>query len=169
MDAGPILCSLIELGVSLALGILVPFLAFRLFPRFTHGIEETGELKLNNLAVGILLGSLILSTGIIVHEALAPASGGFQSSFYNGITWGGALSAAGWTLLYALVVTFMSILAVWVSARLFMALTHELDELEEIQKGNLAVAVSLACTLLVISSFLAYGGRALLASFPIAR
>ena len=49
-----------------------------------------------------------------------------------------------------------------VATKLFLRMTTELDELAEVMKNNVAVAITLAAVIIVMSLFLSHGTRTLL-------
>ena len=61
-------------GAGLALTVivvgLVTFLGVWLFERTTREIDEWAELRQGNLAVGVILGAIVVAVGVIVRPAL---------------------------------------------------------------------------------------------------
>ena len=56
-------------SVSIGLGVII---TLWMFDKFTHGIDEWKELKNNNIAVSIVLASLILSCAWVVSSIIRP-------------------------------------------------------------------------------------------------
>ena len=70
-------------GVGLALTVvvagLITFLGVWLFERSTRDIDEWAELRDGNLAVGIVMGAIVVAVGVIVRPALQDGRGPFMS------------------------------------------------------------------------------------------
>jgi uncharacterized membrane protein YjfL (UPF0719 family) len=136
-------------GAGLALTVivagLVAFLGVWLFERTTREIDEWAQLRQGNVAVGIVMGAIVLAVGIIVRpalqEPLIAADLGRSRPFYELL-----VNALG--LLIALLLAVVAVgLAVW----LFTRLTAGLDEWAELAAGNHAVATLMAGVILAVA------------------
>jgi uncharacterized membrane protein YjfL (UPF0719 family) len=136
-------------GAGLALTVivagLVTFLGVWLFERTTRDIDEWAELRQGNLAVGIVMGAIVVAVGIIVRpalqEPLITADVGRWRPFYELL-----VNAVGLLIALGLAIAAMS-LAVW----LFTRLTTNLDEWAELADGNQAVAALMAGVVLAVA------------------
>jgi len=63
---------------------------------------------------------------------------------------------------YLVLATFLAIVGISIATRVFLALTHEIDEFKEIGAGNIAVAVTLAAAIIITGVLLADGTASLL-------
>jgi uncharacterized membrane protein YjfL (UPF0719 family) len=116
-----------------------------LFERATRDVDEWAELRRGNLAVGVVMGAIVLAVGIIVRPALQDpllsADLGRSRPLYELL-----VNAAG--LLVALLLAVVAVgLALW----LFTRLTADLDEWTELASGNHAVAVLMAGVILAVA------------------
>ena len=137
--------SVAGLALTVVVAGLVTFLGVWLFERATRDIDEWAALREGNLAVGIVMGAIVLAVGIIVRPALQDpiivADVGRARPVYE-IT----VNTIG--LLIALVLAILAVgLAVW----LFTRLTTNLDEWTEVAEGNSAVAVLMAGVVLAVA------------------
>jgi uncharacterized membrane protein YjfL (UPF0719 family) len=136
-------------GVGLALTVvvagLVTFLGVWLFERSTRDIDEWAQLRDGNLAVGIVMGAIVVAVGIIVRPALQDpliaADLGRSRPFYELL-----INAVGLLIALALAVVAVGF-AVW----LFTRLTTDLDEWAELADGNRAVAALMAGVVLAVA------------------
>ena len=151
-----------ELVLSLVLGLMVTFVSFRLFGRIYRELNEKSGLAENNVSVAIVLASMVLGTGVVVLQSLAPMVSTFQTTIYNGLTVESGLTFVGYVLGFALGALFVAILGISLATRVFLFLTHEIDEMAEIRQNNMAVAIALAAVILVISLFLGFGTKSFL-------
>ena len=140
-----IFSSVAGLVLTVVVAGLVTFLGVWLFERTTRDIDEWAALRQGNLAVGIVMGAIVLAVGIIVTPALQGpiilADVGRARPLYEVM-----VNAIG--LLIALVLAILAVgLAVW----LFTRLTTNLDEWAEVAEGNNAVAVLMAGVVLAVA------------------
>ncbi len=143
---GTLLLSVLQLVVAVLLAAITAYLGVFLFEKATAGIDEWEELRQGNVAVGVVLGAIVLSVALILRPAVSTSA----------INWDvGARSFAYYALLTEVVQLAVGLVlavaciafALWLFARL----TGELDELAELKKGNLAVAALLAGVTLAIA------------------
>jgi len=152
----------VELGLSLGLGLAVAYISFRLFARWTRDLDEMAELGGNNPAAGILLAGMLLANALIVREALGPVIATLQTSLLAGLNLGETARLVGLSLLYLAVVFVISVLGITLGTRAFLRLTRHIDELAEIRRHNVAVAIVLAAVIVVMALFLSQGIQGLL-------
>jgi uncharacterized membrane protein YjfL (UPF0719 family) len=135
---GQLLLSLAQLAVAIILSAIAAYLAFYLFQWFTRGLDEWEELRQGNAAVGIVLGAILIAVSIVLRPALA----------VNATTWD-----VGDTLFFRVLLAealqlavglVLAVVTLALALYLFAGLTRGIDEVQELRKGNLAVAGLLA-------------------------
>tara|TARA_B100001250_G_scaffold391942_2_gene393307 strand:- start:21 stop:560 length:540 start_codon:yes stop_codon:yes gene_type:complete len=154
----------VQLIVSLVLGLVVAIVAFRSFTRMHRELDEMEALRENNVAMAIVLASMVIGTGLVVVQALGPAVSTMQTTLYNGITFLTGLAFVGMTLGFLLLAMFIAIVGIGVATKVFLWLTDEIDEMAEVKKNNIAVAITLASVIILMSMFLAQGSQTFLTS-----
>jgi uncharacterized membrane protein YjfL (UPF0719 family) len=159
-----IISGLAEMILSFGLAILVVYQSFGVFRRITGPMDEIGELNRNNTAAGIFVGSLLVSTAMIVRQAINPIISTLQTKLFAGISIATGLSLIGLSLLYLGLAIVISIAALALGVRIFLRLPRRVDVLAEIGKNNVAVAITLACVIFVMGLFLAQGVQSLLSA-----
>lgn len=164
MESVAVISGIVELVLSFVLGILVAYTSFRLFARITRDLEEVEELRKNNTAVGVMLGAMLIGSALILRKALFPAISSLQTALYEGMCLQGFLQTAGLSLVYVLLALALAVGGIGFSTRLFLRLTHDIDELSEIKQNNVAVAVTLGCVIIVMSLFLSQGVQSFLSA-----
>jgi uncharacterized membrane protein YjfL (UPF0719 family) len=136
--------AVVGLALTAVVAGLVTFLGVWLFERATRDIDEWAELRRGNLAVGVVMGAIVVAVGIIVwpalQEPLIDADLGRSRPFYELL-----INAVGLLIALGLAVAAVG-LAVW----LFTRLTTDLDEWAELAAGNHAVAVLMAGVVLAV-------------------
>jgi len=139
---------LIQLIIGILFAILSVYLSLRFFDRMTEGIDEIKELKKGNKAVAIILLSLIISIGMVV-------KGGIEnfSVFFSGTqSLPFFILAFIMSIVQLVVVLAVAVIAIFASIRILDSITQGIDELKEIKKGNIAVALLVGAVIFVVSS-----------------
>lgn len=145
--------ALIELVISLAIGILTTFLTKLVLMRFY--LKKTNEQNpYKNLSFMIFLSGTIFSISYIVFGIMEPLSSTIKllSTYSNSDLWlwMEILKYLGMFLIlgYSFGATI-----VYVAYNLFSKLTRNLDEYDEIAKNNVGVALLIAVLTIVIALF----------------
>ncbi|MGV8176718.1 MAG: DUF350 domain-containing protein [Candidatus Bilamarchaeaceae archaeon] len=129
--------SVLQLFVGLLFSVASIFCGLKLFDAMTQGIEEWKEIRKGNLAVGLVMVSIILSLALVLSRPIYMIAGSFVPGYPMNEVLGSAvvgLAMLVLTLLISLVVIFFSL-------KIFDHLTTDVDETAELKKGNMAVAV----------------------------
>ena len=147
--------SIIQVLVSLGFAMFAVYAGIRIFDKFTKGIDEMAELKRGNVAIGVLLGGVILSFATVV-------AGGVRSltNVVLGIgnrTVGATLVGLGGGILNLLISLGLASAAIYLALNIFGRLTKDMDEEAELRRGNLAVAFLLAAILFSVATVIASG------------
>lgn len=164
MSAIGIWSGIFEFVFCLALGLLVTFVSFRMFPKLFSGLDTHDSLANNQVASALVLGSMIVGVGYVVLQTLSPAVSTFQTSLLNGLSVMSVTLLCVYLLGYVVGALIAAILGLSLSVRVFLWLTTEIDELAEIRANNVAVAVALSAVILTLSIFLGSGVESLLSA-----
>jgi uncharacterized membrane protein YjfL (UPF0719 family) len=165
MDLILLITGLVQIALSLVIGIFFIYSASRIFQKLTRGINEKEELKNNNVAVAILNGSIVLSLIFVVKNSVESAIIIFSNTLRNPdaevLTYiETALIMLGHVIL-AGIIAFSSI---YIAMHIFMWLTKELDELQEIKNNNVAASILLGVIIISIALLLQPGIKTVLDS-----
>ncbi len=128
------------------------YLAIRVYDRITEGIDEIQELKRGNIAVGLLLAAIIYGISSIVAAGV-----GNLTTLLSFDSLSGSVSAT--TVLVSLVLgivqlvvsILVAVIAIYVALRVLDGITSEINEMIEIKKGNVAVAILMVSVILAVS------------------
>lgn len=164
MDVQAIIIGAVELVFSFLLGILTVWIAFRWFARLTGEIDEVGELKKNNVAVGILLSAVLLSTALIVRQAVYPSMSTLQTYARAGFDWLNVIKLLGITFFCLIFSLALSLSGIWAGIKIFCRLTRDIDEIAEIGRNNVSVALVLGALIVVMGLFISSGVLSLLSA-----
>jgi uncharacterized membrane protein YjfL (UPF0719 family) len=147
--------ALIQVLVSLGFAMFAVYAGIRIFDRITKNIDEMAELKRGNLAIGVLLGGVILSFATVI-------AGGVRSltNVVLGIgsrTVGATLVGLGGGILNLLISLGLASAAIYIALNIFGRLTKDMDEEAELKRGNVAVAFLLAAILFSVATVISSG------------
>jgi uncharacterized membrane protein YjfL (UPF0719 family) len=143
---------------GVAVAVLGIFLATRIFGRAIGIRELDKELGKGNVAAGVLVASAIISLGLLAQHAVVATFSAMDLAYRNQGFEPHMLAAF---LIYGLahvLTSFLVGLAVLLlGKRIFSRMTKDVDELEEIRKGNVAPALVLGAVVVVLSLMTAPG------------
>lgn len=152
MDLGfSIIIFLLQIFIGILFAILSIYLGLRFYDKMTKGIDEIKELKKGNVAVAIILGSLILSIGTIIQQGVNQ----FDNVLLKGVSLPLFIIAFIMAIFQLAVTVLIAILVIYVAIRVLDSMTVGIDELSEIKKGNVAVAILVATVIYLVSMVVA--------------
>ena len=140
-----------ELLLSVALVVLALALSYRLFGRLVLDLDGDAELRKGNLAASIVLVAVMVCPAAIVLSTMSTMVFLARSFFLHGREDLSALQLAFYGLCWVALVLALSLFSMWLALRLFDKLTPGIDELEEVRKGNVAVAVLMAGVIAIVA------------------
>jgi uncharacterized membrane protein YjfL (UPF0719 family) len=144
--------AVVSLAISLTLSMWAVKKAIATFDGFTKGLDEQAELKKGNVAVGILLAAVIYSIATVIGGGVE----GLTRAIKPEVSWAVLIGivVGGVNLLVGITVATYTITF---ALKMLDRITKDLDEWQEIGKGNVAVAIVMAGVLLAVSSVVQIG------------
>lgn len=138
--------------VSAIISVLGSMMLITLFTRRSIQIKE--EIVRNrNVGMALVLGSFIWTIGRMCHESVTPIMNIWYSSFSSGFNLGSTLTFIFGVLGSLLNALFIGAVVVYLSIKLLMVIYKEINEWQEIKRGNLAVAIVISITVIVVGMF----------------
>lgn len=163
MDLSLLFAGLLQLVLSLLIGIIFIYAGFRFFHKKIKSINEIEELKKNNIAVAILNASIIIALVIMVKNAIEPAITVFSLTLRNPeATYITFLQTAAIMLLQIILAGIISYLSIYLAINLYTYLTKDIDELSEIKNNNIAVSIVFGVVIIAISLLMQQGIKSIL-------
>jgi uncharacterized membrane protein YjfL (UPF0719 family) len=163
MNMMGVLASLFEFALTVVMAVLVVYCTLRALIHTNTDFNEDEALLKGNIAVGILIASLLLGSANIMCRAFEPVTDLIRQY----LTLSYAREMGGWKLLFATIgnlalAFFIVVATLSFSLRLFgrMTRTEKMRAGAELQKGNLAVGILLAAVVVIVSLFVGDGVRA---------
>ena len=139
--------------LSLALAMWSIKKSIELYNKWTPDIDEMEEIRKGNLAVGILMAAVVYSIASIIAagvESLTTAIKPFDVSASYAI---GVIVGVVNLLVSLVIATF----TISLTLRFLNKITRDVDEIAEVGKGNVAVAVLLAGVLIAVANIVQSG------------
>ena len=160
---------LVQFCLSFFLAIVCTYGSFKIFGLLTRDIDESAELNKNNVAVGLLLAGILLSSALIVNSVSTPAISIFYTYFDDDVTLLSWAKIIGYFVGYVVVAFVVAMGSIWLAIAVFVRMTRRIDEFAEIKKGNVAVAILLGTAIVIMGFFMKDGIKSLLEGFvPVA-
>lgn len=138
----------VQLVVGLALSIGSIYLGIKMFDKMTKDVDEWKELKKGNVAIGLVLATVVFAVASVVGAGVGNLTSGVQAAV--------GLPAVLIAILVGVLNIVISIAAAIISIGLAIyvldKITTEIDEQKELAKGNVAVAVLVCGVILAVSN-----------------
>ena len=139
--------ALVRIAVTLVLSAASLFFAMRALDGLTSGIDEWKEIKKGNIAIGVVslavLASVLLLVGPRIEQVVF--------SIRPDLPMLTAVALFAFTLFNFLLSLGGAVFSIFLTFSLVDRLTHDLDEFAELKNGNIAVALVMGVSLLLIS------------------
>ncbi len=142
-----IIIFLLQIFVGILFAILSVYLGLRFFDKMTEGIDEIKELKRGNVAVALILASLMLSIGTIIQQGVNQ----FDNVLMKGVSLPLFIIAFVMAIFQLAIVILIAVIVIYVAIKVLDSMTVGINELEEIKKGNTAVALVVAIVIYLVS------------------
>ena len=136
-------------GLFFGIGIsaYAVYAGMKLFDKLTPHIDEWKELKKGNVAVALVLSAVVFSIGLLMEKPF--------SLVISILAPGTTLLNFSISVLVALLITLVSLLLstllLFISVRLIDSLTTDINEMAELKKGNVAIALVLSFCIVAIA------------------
>ena len=158
MDIILLLTGIVQVLLSLIIAVTLVYLASKIFRKLISGINETEELKKNNVAVAVLNGSIVLALILVVKKSIESAITIFGNTLRNPDTvllnyFQSALIMIGHIILGGII----AFTAIYTALQIFIRLTGDLDEFKEIKESNTAVGILLGIIIVSMALLLQPG------------
>jgi uncharacterized membrane protein YjfL (UPF0719 family) len=132
------------IGLFLAIGAI--YIGMSLFGKITKGIDEQAELKKGNVAVGIVLGAVILSIANVIQSGVVGLTNALMANPLSP-SWGAILGGVAQLVIGII----LAVVGIYLAMSVLDKITKDIDEMAELKKGNVAVAIVMASVLMAVS------------------
>jgi uncharacterized membrane protein YjfL (UPF0719 family) len=153
-----LITGLVQIALSLLVAVFLVYFTSKIFRKLITGINETEELKRNNISVAILNGSIILALILVIKESIDSAITIFANTLRNPEAGFSTYLDSAFVMLGHIVLGgVIGFTAIYLALQIFIWLTKDLDELQEIKKNNIAVGILLGIIIISIALLLQPG------------
>ena len=140
---------LLELGISILIGVCVLYISYRIINKL---IKEKYEIKNNNTAYAIFCSGVLFSIAYLISGIKAPILSSVRmlqdQVDYEGVILLDGLKYTGLFLIIILIViTMVNCLSIF----LFTIMTKDIKEFDEIKNNNIAVSIITAIVIVSVS------------------
>ena len=140
---------LLELGISILIGVLVLYISYRVIDKL---IRRKYDIDINNTAYAIFCSAVLFSVAYLISGIKAPILNSVRmiqdQANYDGII---LLDGLKYTGLFLVIIIIVITLVNFLSIFLFTLMTKNVKEFEEIKKNNIAVSIVTAVVIISIS------------------
>jgi len=158
MDLILLITGIVQVFLSLLIAVTLVYLSSKIFRKMITGINETEELKKNNVAVAILNGSIVLALVIVVKKSIESAITIFGNVLRNpDAVVSSYIKSVVIMLGHILLGGIIAFTAIYAALQIFIWLTKDLDELKEIKENNTAVGILLGIIIVSMALLLQQG------------
>ncbi|MCP5045895.1 MAG: hypothetical protein GY940_01890 [bacterium] len=150
-----VLSTLIYLVLVFASVIISVFGSMMIIASLTRRkIDVKEEIVYNrNVGIALVLGSFIWTIGQMCLEALKPIMNVWYSNYATGFTFGSAMKFTVGILGALLSSLFIGAIVVYLAVKTLMIINKDINEWDEIKRGNVAVAIIISITVVVGGMF----------------
>ena len=158
MDLILLITGIVQIFLSLLIAVTLVYLSSKIFRKMISGINETEELKKNNVAVAILNGAIVLALVLVVKKSIESAITIFGNILRNPeAVLSSYIQSALIMLGHILLGGIIAFTSIYAALQIFIWLTKDLDELKEIKENNTAVGILLGIIIVSMALLLQQG------------
>jgi uncharacterized membrane protein YjfL (UPF0719 family) len=158
MDLILLITGIVQILLSLLIAVTLVYLSSKIFRKMITGINETEELKKNNVAVAILNGSIVLALILVVKKSIESAITIFGNILRNpDAVLSSYIKAALIMLGHILLGGIIAFTSIYAALQIFIWLTKDIDEIKEIKESNTAVGILLGIIIVSMALLLQQG------------
>ncbi|MEM4389738.1 MAG: DUF350 domain-containing protein [Candidatus Micrarchaeia archaeon] len=152
----------LELFFGLVYAVSAIYLGIKLFDRLTPEIDELEELRKGNAAVAIVVAAIIIALAGIIQTGFMD----FEAQLKAGLSVPLILLLIVLAFVKLLWSLLVALTALFVALKVLDVLTADVDEVKELKRRNVAIAILIAGVLLAVSFVIQPGVSAIINAPP---
>ncbi|MBU0591648.1 DUF350 domain-containing protein [Candidatus Micrarchaeota archaeon] len=138
-----IIMALVQIFIAIVLSAGALYTGISMLDRLTPNIDEWKEIKKGNLAVGVFYTAVMVSLIILVAPSISDLLGYLVMPLQ--------VVALLLSFLNYIITLIIGIVVIYFSIHVVDKLTYDLDEMEQLKKGNVAIALIMSAAVLAIT------------------
>ncbi len=144
--------SIIELVISLVIGVLVLFLVYRFFMQWFRRRYNFND---DSLAINVLVSAILFSTAYLLSGCLVPINTSFKTLQGMNLDRGMFIwESVKYAALFLAIGLIISLLSNYITLLFYNSITKKVDELEEIANGKISYAILMSALLISMTLFI---------------
>jgi uncharacterized membrane protein YjfL (UPF0719 family) len=148
---------LLQLLISIIFSVVALYVGFAVLSKITKNIDEEKELAKGNVAVGIIVAAVFVAIALVVQSGVSGLSVGINKAVSVGILSFDGLLAIGVAFIQLILGIMLAVGAIYLALYILDKLTKEVEEFEEIKKGNVAVALEMGGVIIAVAVIIQSG------------
>ena len=145
-DIQSAMLAVIHIFVAAVVSLFAVYCGMSIYMAKTKSINEWKEIAKKNTAIGIMLGSVIIAVAIVTGPAVSASLAMFDTLYLP------ALAVRFFVaIINAVAAAVIAAFSVYLSTRMIDKLTMEIDEVDELKKGNVAVAAYMGAAIIAMA------------------
>jgi uncharacterized membrane protein YjfL (UPF0719 family) len=148
---------LVQLIIAIIFSVIALYIGFLTMAKITKNIDEEKELAKGNTAVGIIVAAVFVAIALVVQSGVSGLSIGIGKAASVGLLSLDGLLAIGAAFAQLILGIVLAIAAIYLALNILDKLTKDVDEFEEIKKGNVAVALMMASVIISVAVIIQSG------------
>ena len=141
--------SIAEIGISIIIGISILFFTYKLIDIL---VKKRYNIEINNISYSIFSASVLFSVAYLISGIKAPILKSLRmitdDTSYDGSY---LIDGLKYTFIFLFIIVITIALVNFISIKLFILMTKNVSEFEEISKNNIAVSILTATIIICIS------------------
>ena len=144
-----------EMLISIIFSLLTIFVTQLFLNKTLLDSKIEGSSYVDNTAVAIFAGTIIISVLILVNSSILPAVDTLRAMVLTAekITWRMVGISLLYFLLFFIITIFFSIIILYLAIQVYFFATRSLDELQELRHKNISVAIMMSMVVMGIALF----------------
>ena len=139
-----VLVALLQLFVGFAFSVAAVYIGISLVDRLTGRVRHWNLIKKGNVAVGVLYAAIVISLVLMIQPSV-------DSTVMSLSDAKNPMFLFGANLLVLVISLLLGVLLIFVLLKIIDAMTSDVDEMDEINKGNVAMSLITASALIAVS------------------
>jgi uncharacterized membrane protein YjfL (UPF0719 family) len=146
-----------QLLIAIIFAVIALYVGFLVMSKITKGINEEKELAKGNVAVGIIVASVFVAIAVVVQSGVSGVSVGINKALKFGIFTFDGFAAIAIALFQLVLGIALAVGSIYLALFILDKLTKDIQEFEEIKKGNVAVALEMAGVIIAVAVIIQSG------------
>jgi uncharacterized membrane protein YjfL (UPF0719 family) len=148
---------LFQLVISIIFAVVALYLGFAVLSNITREYDEEKELARGNAAVGIIVAAVFVAVALIVQSGVIGLTVGINKALTVGVLSVDGMVAIGTAAMQLILGIILAVAAIYLALNILDRLTENINEFDEIGKGNIAVAIKMAGVIIAVAVIIQSG------------